>query len=200
MACQEHPNYGGLRSPRTDCKGCWDHYNLLKGNSDVKQEIVQKDKVENETKKKEVREEKIQIETNLTNGELGNKEPVIEPVKLPKDTEKLIEERVSQLVKEILEKKLVNARIQVSNLLDIQYDHLFVSDDIYSIQLAKKLTDEEGWEYVKHSYPLEKYGVINRDYTVFKRIVKVGNIPKPNFEDEKVLRKYNAKTQKGEKK
>ena len=27
--CLDHPKYGGVRSPRTDCRGCWSYYTSL---------------------------------------------------------------------------------------------------------------------------------------------------------------------------
>ena len=199
MSCKEHPSYGGRRSPRTDCEGCWSHYNSLKGKSDAgnaEEEVKTKDKVENKTEAKTVCKKETRAEA-ITKQEPVS-QPVVEnqPIKLPKELTKEVEDAIAILVKETLAKKLLEAKGFISNALNIEYEHLFVSDDHYSITLGKKLTEEEGWEYVKHSYPLEKYGVISRDHTVFKRVKKVGNIPMPNFDDEKVLKKYGARNKK----
>jgi len=186
MACKDHPGYGGVRKPRTDCRGCWEVYNK---NQKAKT-VIKKD-------------------TQVNKGALsqpGVAQPAIEvpvkpEVKLTKEhkaeANKVISELVASLVKEIFDKKLDQLRLEVAAELSIQYEHLSIRDNIWKLDMLPVL-EKEGWQWMYNSWPLVEKGLApgKFEYTVLKRVKRAGNKPVPDFNKASVIKKYKGNTPK----
>lgn len=48
--CNDHPQYGGIRKPRTDCKSCWDAYNSKHPPEEIKVKQKRQTKAQKPTK------------------------------------------------------------------------------------------------------------------------------------------------------
>ncbi len=191
MACKKH-----VQRKRKECPDCQAELEALTKNEQKKTT----DKAET----KSPQQEKVKTKTNKAKGKVLEKPkeiqvPIAESSELkkeyviPKEEKERIKVAVEAYVKEVLDKKLLEAKHFIAQVLAVEYEHLYVNDENLTIQLQKRLSEKEGWEIVKHSYPLAKYGMISQDYTTFKRIKKATNVIKPNFDDNEIIKKYGGR-------
>jgi hypothetical protein len=181
MACTEHPNYGGKRSPRSECKGCWDFYNTNKESppEEIKLDVV----CAVPPKLKLSKEEIVQIVPEVCS-------PVVDII-VPEELKLKIEDAMQALYDDVYEKKITQLRTRIAAEMDIQYEHLFINDNDWHANMMKML-EAEGWEWLRHTYPLAKNGIVSEDYNFLKRIKKATNKPIPDFSDPKTVKRYGG--------
>lgn len=189
MACKLHPNYGGIRKPRTDCKSCWEFYNAKKKSIEIQE-------TSSEKSPQETTETSFKVEKTLScSGDCScsSTKEHSEEIGQVREANKLrLEDEINTYIETLLKQKLVEAKSLIYKELSIEYEHLFIEDGVHGFELSKRLTDE-GWEWVHHTYPLAKNGILAKDYVLFKRLKRDSNLPVPDFGNPKTLKKYNAK-------
>jgi len=196
MTCKEHPNYGGLRIPRSGCVTCMDIYNEKHAKKEeVKPVIV----IPEPPKKKEKKEKKEIVEYFKEENSgtikcipIDTKEIVAVERKITMaEALETLGETVNAVIDEILAKRLAEARMTISRELAIEYEHLWVHDNYYTSAMLKNL-ENEGWQMTFYSYPLGKNGILpgGKEHFTFKRLKRKENKPVPDFEDISVRQAY----------
>lgn len=201
MACKEHPNYGGLRTPRTDCKGCWNTYNAVHGKPEKEEPkpviVVSSPPKEEKKKRGRVAADAVAMVSEPVKIEV-QPEPLINKVEVPKYLKELVAEEADKAIKAILEAKLRDFRTRLAAEISISTEHLFIYDRHWTPQLLKFL-ETEGWGWKSHTYPLADRGIISKemgDYTLMTRIKKEGNAPIPDFTIDETRKEYAKKIKK----
>lgn len=217
MECKEHPNYQAIRKPKSTekhpngCPDCWKTYNAKTATDivDIKKDttVVQPGQTPGKTvtrvmpkavpKVLDSIEPKPSILSRPIMTDAQAREAITE--KLVDDVTKIVKGSLDEIIgkqldaslMEVIENKKKEIAKQLSSLIKIEYEHLYVDEDLFTMpgQMISNL-EQEGWKFVHFSYPLAKNGVIKKDYYLFSRVKRLDNPPIPDFSDPKVNKKY----------
>jgi hypothetical protein len=173
-----------VRKRPNTCEACRAE---LEGSKSVNKVIGQQVKVANDSIIQQI-EEDVTMDVTEVNVEDSNE--TLEPPISEQQYRLYDSKAIRVMIEAEITKAVAKVRAEMSDLMRINWEHLYVPYTTFSMQLMSAL-EKEGWKYCDMIKNARTFGYpVDGDIFLLQRIIKKSNAPTPDFTKANTVKRY----------